>query len=370
MRARLLLWGTTLILTMACDRDKAIQGDAPPPAPVVKPGLCATGGGEAKDPIAGKLFPGTVGSYCIDPHGETRAYGADAKGSLEQVCTELFDGECEVYRSFGLERVVTLRYVDGAGSPGAVNVNLSRFKAIPAAYGFFTKRIVADSDPIESAPAILDAGAAAGLGTGIAYVWRGKYVVELSYTNELESPEQIKASSQKILPGLARAIGEQVPGDKQLPGAARWLPVNERIKLGIVFEPDDALGIHGVGPAAIGYYQNAGKRWRLLSIEREDEAAASDVMKTLLKIDGARRIKEPRPAVSVPVRQSDAEAPQQWLLERQGARIFGVGDEPFAAVGDAGPSSVLAESERFRLLTQAFSALVPDGAKSVQSQTP
>jgi hypothetical protein len=100
------------------------QGAAPPPMPSARPGVCASGGGVVGDEQSAAYFPRTEAGYCIDPNAETRSYGAEAKGSLDEVCTQQFDGECEVYKSFGLKRVVTLRYVDGAGSPGAVSVTL------------------------------------------------------------------------------------------------------------------------------------------------------------------------------------------------------------------------------------------------------
>lgn len=346
-----------VMVAAACEDDKPVQGEAPPPTVESKPGLCAGGGGTVKDGVSAGMFPRAVGAYCIDPNGETRAYGANAKGSLGQVCTELFDGECEVYRSFGLERVVTVRYVDGSGTPGAVNVNLSRFASPNGAYGFFTKRIVADADPAESAPKPLEAGGAAGLGTGIAYIWRGKHVVELSYTNEMESPDQIRASSARVIPELAREIGERVPGDKRLPAAARVLPQEGRIPLGVAFQAGDALDISGVGPGAVGYYEKGGQRWRVLSVLSEDEAAAKDVMKTLRKVPGARAIKEPKPALWLALRRDETGPPQNWLIERRENRIVGIGDEPFAGPtgGDAGAAE-LSEAERFALLALAFSA--------------
>src|SRR5688572_27168320 len=150
-----------ILLAVACnnkDGREEERGAAPPPIASTKPGVCATGGGKVSDAVSASFLPRTAGDYCIDPNGETRAYGENAGGTLDKVCTELFDGECEVYKSYGLKRVVTLRYVDGKGSPGSVNVNSSRFASKEGAYAFFTKRVIADADPLESAPAKLEAG--------------------------------------------------------------------------------------------------------------------------------------------------------------------------------------------------------------------
>src|SRR5690606_30725455 len=147
------------------------RGAAPPPIASTQPGACSGGGGTVTDKVSAGFFPRTSGAYCVDPNGEVRAYGESASGTLDEVCTQLFDGECEVYKGFGLKRVVTLRYVDGKGSPASINVNLSRFADREGAYGFFTKRVVGDSDPVEATTQKLEAGGAGALGSGIAYVW-------------------------------------------------------------------------------------------------------------------------------------------------------------------------------------------------------
>src|SRR5262245_59814819 len=134
-----------LLLTLSCDKDKDKKQDTPPPPPppiaslAAKPGACASGGGTVTDTISAQWFPRTAGGYCLDPQGETKTYGEKAKLTLEDVCTMAFDGECEVYKRFGLKRVVSLRYVDGAGKGGTVEINLSQFGDVAGAYGMFTK---------------------------------------------------------------------------------------------------------------------------------------------------------------------------------------------------------------------------------------
>jgi hypothetical protein len=311
------------------------RGAAPPPVASSKPGACASGGGTPSDPVSAAFFPRTIGDYCVDPHGDTRAYGQNAKGTLGEVCTELFDGECEVYKSYGLERVVTLRYIDGQGSPGTVNVNLSRFATKEGAYGFFTKRVVADADPLEASPKKLEAGAAAALGTGIAYVWRGQHVAELSYNNELESPEQLRQSSQRVLPPVAKDLGAKLPGDPSLPPAAALIPEQHRIELGVSYDARDLLDVAGAGPGAIGFFKDGDKRWRVLGAVREDEESAKDVIKTLRKVEGADMLKkETFDGVTFSLRSGDDSPKVQWVVGRRGPRIVGVGDEEYALAGE------------------------------------
>src|SRR5262245_47785517 len=97
MTIRSSVWCAVLIAaSIGCKKSRPDDehGAAPPPIASSKAGACAAGGGTVADPVAGTFFPATAGDYCVDPHGEVRAYGKDASGSLDQVCTELFDGEC------------------------------------------------------------------------------------------------------------------------------------------------------------------------------------------------------------------------------------------------------------------------------------
>lgn len=325
-----------MLALTACKREQAgsDEGAAPPPLASSKPGVCTTSPGKVTDEASAAYFPQTSGDYCIDPNSETRAYGEGAKGTLDEVCTQQFDGECEVYKSYGLRRVVTVRYVDGKGSPGTISVTLSRFGSNEGAYGFFTKRVIADGDPVDVAPEPLEAGAAGALGSGIAYVWRGEHVAELSYTNEVEPPDKIRESSRRVLPPLAKTIGDKLPGQTALPQAASLLPADHRVSLGIRYEYQDVLDIGGVGRGAIGYYKNADKRWRTFVVVRPDADAAKDVMQTLKKAEGATALKDaPFPALVVP-RQRETGPRVEWIVARGGARVFGVGDEELVLTAD------------------------------------
>src|SRR5205814_8208954 len=160
---------------------------------------CAGGGGPVTGPGGASLFPGQEAGYCLDPRGEPRVFGEGGKLSMDAICTEAFAGECEVYKSLGLKRVVQLRYIDGAGSPGSIEIYLSQFGTSDGAYAMFTKRVIADSDPVQGAPRKLEGGGAGALGNGRAYVWKGIFLAEIQYANEQETPAQMKASSERLL---------------------------------------------------------------------------------------------------------------------------------------------------------------------------
>ncbi|HEY2510377.1 MAG TPA: DUF6599 family protein [Polyangiaceae bacterium] len=321
-----------------CNKDKGGEGSAPPPPPPpvesAKPGACAGGGGQDTDAVSAPFFPRTVkvdkGDYCLDPQGEVRAFGEKGKLTLEDVCTSAVDGECEVYKRYGLKRFVSLRYVDGSGAGGSVEVYLSQFTDVGGAYGMFTKRVVADGDPADPmAPKYLAAGGSGAIGTGRAYVWRGDELAELQYINENESPEQLAKSSEAVLTPLAQQMGAKLPGATDKPPAAASLPAAGMVSPNAVtYFPKDALGISNVGAGAVGYYKDGALRYRLLAIPKADAEQAKDVIKTFkAKAAGQPVTGAGDEAVHVVLRAA-ADAPKvEWLLARKGAQVVGIGDE-------------------------------------------
>jgi hypothetical protein len=352
--SRLLVGCSLFLLVGACSscKDDKPKSDTPPPPPTVssaKAGACASGGGELTDGISAPFFARTAGGYCIDPQGEIKTYGEKAKLTTEEVCTTAFDGECEVYKRFGLKRVVALHYVDGSGKGGTVEVNLSQFNDVPGAYGMYTLRVVA-GDPAEpSTPKPLAAGAAGAMGTGRAYVWRGQHLAELQYVNENESPEQLAKSSEAILTTIGKELGQRLPGAMTLPPAAQILPTEHLVANGIVSYPKDVLGWNATGPGAVGFYKDGDRRWRFLAIVKDDADQAKDSFKTIKSKPGTLPVAntgDEAAHVVVPSTGEDkANAPKvEMLVARKGNVVWGVSDEEFALRAASG-----ADREKARL---------------------
>jgi hypothetical protein len=308
----------------------------PPPSVAAKAGACASGGGQDTDAVSAPTFPRTLkvagGSleYCLDPEGQIRAFGEKASLTLEDVCTTAVDGECEVYKHFGLKRFVALRYVDGSGAGGSVEVYLSQYADPGGAYGMFTKRVIADGDPADpSAPKPLEAGGAGAIGTGRAYVWRADQLAELQYINENESPDQLTRSSQAVLAPLAKQIGANIHGPADKPASAAALPAASLVTPNaIAYFSKDALGVSNVGAGAVGYYKDGDRRYRLVAIQKSDADQAKDVMKTLKGKAGATAVPGVGDEALHVVLQASPEAPKvEWILARKGALVAGAGDE-------------------------------------------
>ena len=326
---------STLVCFSGCSKPDSGSPPPPPPPPISSGGgaaVCASGGGVDTDAVSAPFFPKAIGAYCIDPQGDIKTYGEQGKLTMDDVCTTAFDGECEVYKTFGLKRVVALRYVNGGGS--SVEINLSRFANDDGGFGMYTKRVVADGDPTDShAPRTIAASGAGAMGSGRGYVWRGSYLVELTYLNESETPAAMIASSEQILPVVAKAISDKLPGATDLPISARALTSTNLIANGIAYFPQDPLSLGKIGAGAVGYYKDGTKRYRMLAVQEADVDAAKDAMKTIRGHAGAIPIAAlADEAVLVALQDPpDATVKNEFVIARKGALIAGAGGEPLTA---------------------------------------
>jgi hypothetical protein len=322
-----------LPIVVACSREEPKTDRPPPPPPpavAAKADLCGDGGGTDSDAISAPFVPRAAAGYCLDPQTEAKTYGAEGKLSMDEVCTTAFDGECEVYKRFGLDRVVVLRYVDGGGAPSSVEVNLSRFASVDGAYAMFTKRVVADADPAKATVKPLAAGAAGAMSSSNAYVWRGQYLVELTFVSEdpKMTPQAMASANERATGAIAKDMGSRLPGPTDLPPAAAALPAPARIPLGIAYHPKDALGLSAVGPIAVGYFQDGAKRWRDVAVVRSTPDDARDTLRAFRLRPGSIPVKGlGDEAVQVSLQEAPDRAKAEYVVARKGGSVYGVGDE-------------------------------------------
>jgi hypothetical protein len=329
--ASLSLLGSVLGST-GCKDDAKDDRAPPPPPPSVsaKADVCAGGGGQDTDAISAAFVPRTSGGYCIDPQTEPKTYGDKGKLTMDEVCTTAFDGECEVYKRFGLDRVVVLRYVDGTGAPNSVEVNLSRFTTPDGAYAMFTKRVVADGDPARATVKPLAAGAAGATSSSNAYVWRGQYLAELTFVTEdtKMTPAAMAQANETATGSIAKDIGGKLPGSTDPLPSAALLPAASRVPLGIAYYPKDALSLTGIGPLAVGYYKEGDKRWRDVGIVRADADGAKDAFRAFKVRPGAIPLKNVGDeAVQVILQEAPDRAKAEYVVARKGTTVAAVGDE-------------------------------------------
>jgi len=188
--------------------------------------------------------------------------------------------------------------------------------------------VVGSDDPARLTTRPLDAGGAGALGTGEAYVWRGLHVAQITYANTDEARDAFAASSERVLPGIARALGERIPGDREPPRAVALLPAEQRVPNGATYVFDDVLGVKGVGGGAVGYYADGDRRHRVLVMVRPDADGARDVVKTFGRLPGADDEELlPFPTRVFTLRGSETAPKARWWVAQAGAVVVGVGDE-------------------------------------------
>jgi hypothetical protein len=279
------------------------------------------------DADAAPFFPATSVGFCLDPNGGAKAYGDDAALALERIC-DLFDGECEVYKRYGVRRVVEVRFVDGGGSPATIDIHLSRFASTEGAYAMLTERLVGDGDPADEAtPRPIEGGGVAALGLGNAYVWRGPYLAEITYNDESAGESAIRAAGDRALPPLVQAIGAKLPGETAPPSVVTALPKEARLPLGVRLVTGDALGVRGAGAGAYGYYREGDRRYRMLVLLRSDADQARDALSAFSKVPAATREKGIGDGlVRAMIREGDG-VEAEWLVASSGAKVVGIGDE-------------------------------------------
>lgn len=354
--------GPTLALTLlaACKDEGPARREPPPPPPTTATANLCAGPAKAADPKNVAFFPPKADGFCLDPNGSDKAFGEGASQPLDGIC-DLFDGECEIYKRHQVERVVEARYVDGAGSAATIDVYLSRFASRDAAYAMFTKRVVGDGDPAHpDTPDPIEGGGAAALGIGNAYLWKGAHLVEITFNDAAaSSAKQVQEKANALLPPLVKAFAEKIPGELELPPAARALPSEARIDLGIRFLTGEVLGVEGTGAGAYGYFADGDKRWRVVAIVKDDAAQAKDVVVTLQKLPGAVREKHLGDGGARLI-VADRGPKTAWIVAQKGATVFGIGDESRVLRDGMSPeehrSKTLSEEEKREKLSALLAA--------------
>lgn len=329
-----------LLLSLGCTlgacRREPERGEPPPAVPTQSP--CELPRPMGMNALPPEL-PARAAGHCVDPRIDVRSYGVGAKAPLDSVCTELFNGECELYKTYGLEAVTTLEYAPSVGAGHTVSVVVSEFRSGTGAFGFLARRILAGGPPEELTVQPLELSGQGALGSGVAYVRRGRHVVELTYVSPTETPREVETRSKQVLSELAKNIALTLGGEQSIPTVAQRIALPGFAEFGLDLPPDGLFGLTGTGPYAVAHFGGE-QPHRLIGVECADEASAKDAVRLLSTAGAFRKIKGSE-VVTLRV-GSEERAPEQWFLLRQGRLLIGVGP----ALGQEPP--VLQGEERKR----------------------
>lgn len=313
-------------------------------------------GAPAADPCGAGVNPGAVGSlggelleqhgdWCLDHFAPPASYGELGEESLERACERALGPGCRADEGAALRRVVRFHYVNRSEPLAGADGVLSRFREAPAAYARYTRAVLGDGEPELANATELDGGRLAQRGDSL-FAWRGRELLWLRYVDPRSGAASRQQLASESLPGLARALLARLGDPDALPVSVQHLPAGERIPLGVRLFLDEAFGVAGLGPSALGYYRQGNERWRMSALERPDAESAKDLMSTLEHQPEAHRIERaPLEALTLSERRGPGEPPLRWLIARQANVVYGVGTEERPALaGESGGGLTLEQT--------------------------
>jgi hypothetical protein len=297
-------------------------------------------------------LPEQVAQWALDRCAPPHAYGELGSESLERACERVLGPGCRAEERAGLRRVLRFRYLSRADRTGSVDGVLSRFQDVESAYAHFTRVVVGDEDPALLTATPFDGGSLVQRGDGL-FACRGREMLWLQRVDEGTTALRREQAALDTLPGLARSILAALGAPDALPAAVQQLPQLARIPLGVRLLLGEAFGVAGIGPSALGYYQEGSKRWRVAAVVRPDAESAKDVMSTLEQQADARRIDNaPLEALKLSERGAGSEPALSWVIGRRAEVVVGVADEeaPTLARRELGPSGLSVQEKWSKLL--------------------
>jgi hypothetical protein len=309
-----------LVGAVGCRKSEE-EGQAPPAQTATTVDLCEKTSNAPQDDL-----PGRIAGFCLDPNADVRRYGEGTGAPLDSVCVELFNGECETYKSYGLEGVKTTQYVSAAQKRASVLVVVSHFATTNGAFGFFTRRVVGDGLPSQVTVRPLKVEGRGAVGPGVAYLWRGKRVLEWTYVSELETPEEVERQSLIVLGALATESARLLVGDMDPEPSVRLLESMGSGEFGVVVGSDGLLGLDGSGPYVTAFFEQANKepvfRYRLVAAARRDESAAKDLLQLIIRNVPSKKLKG---TSNYRVRwSSEGQSPETWFITNENDLLLAV----------------------------------------------
>lgn len=286
-------------------------------------------GSDALRPAQTHELPERAGEFELDLHAPPVAYGEGARESLERACERVLGPGCRGDDRAQLARVVRFHYLHQQDREASIDGVLSRYRDELGAYARFTEMVLGERDPAEvaSSAVALDAGNLV-LRADSAFAWRGRELLWLRQVDERLPAARREQAAHAALPRAARAILAHLGAPETLPAVVGHLPAAERIPLGVRVRLDEAFGVPGLGPSALGHYRAGEQRWRVAVVLRPDAEAAQDVLHALERQPETRRLEQaPFEALQATERSLADEPARSWVITRRGEVVYGVAEE-------------------------------------------
>lgn len=319
---RRLVSALLLLGTFGCqERRGAPETERPLPASTSRPACAPDSGALAPE------LPGRVGDFCLLQTMDVRRYGRGSGGGLGGICDELFGGACDRYRSYGMAAILVARLGDLRLPSRSVRVVVTEFEKPAGAFGFYARRLVGEGHPAQSKarPFEVAWGRAAGA-EGVAFVWRGRRVAELTYESDEETPDEAARAAATVLGGLVEQIANTLGGPLDVPYEVRFLEQDPVLPLGVRLLPEGPLGLQGIGEGAESFVSDTHGSYRVVLFVRADEPSAKDTLGGIQRALAAPPLSKKTRILSAR-RLRSGHDPESWYFSREGRVIVGVGPD-------------------------------------------
>jgi hypothetical protein len=247
-------------LTPAHASEAGAGGLAPPAEVLAAPAE----DGEFRD--AGRVLPrGSVGAL----RQSGRVLRSNAQNLFQQI-----DGDAVSYQNYGVREYAKTDYRK-PGTRLVATVSIYEFESALGAFGRYTMHLSASRDPATLAEQAVSIGAAGFQGRTQLVLVKGAFLVQIDLADESEDIDEsaLFASAREILPALARATVERIPGETTLPTSP--LVPDNLVWGGATWVSQAVFNLENSGPGWVGWYRSAEqKRYRVAAFDRENPDAA------------------------------------------------------------------------------------------------
>ena len=283
----------------------------------------------------------------MDIRVDVQRYGAGFPLALDWGCTEIFAGECELYKERDLRSIKTFRYVCQTSGEEVSGV-LSEFGHVRGAFRLFSLRRSLIEQVEERA--LSGGGARMIRAPHAAIIWAGRRVLQLRLLERLDVPkgETFSPAGSAVRWAALTDLNLELMG--RAAGSLYELTIlgtDLREAAHVDLFDDELLGIQGSGAGAIS--SKPGAHQQLISVRR-DETGAKDFLNVLSREFVGQLIQEK--TVVRARRRRAGFAPESWLFARSGRVVVGVGAAVDVSAGsldgEAWQTAALAELSRLQ----------------------
>ncbi len=183
---------------------------------------------------------------------------------------DLINGGAEIYRDFGLVKMVTADFRSSPRKTLTVTVEIYDQGSQKGAFGRMARFLTGRADPSNAGQGLPPDLADKGIFSGSDLVfYKDRYLVHITLLDESPDAtvESMTKAGKEILPGFAAAIGTNIKTNPPPLKVLSLFPEAHQIGRSHAYDSKDTAGIENLGPGYTVRYKNGDKTWTLFATE-------------------------------------------------------------------------------------------------------